>query len=261
MISKGAQGVTVRRMRPGEDRILEPMWRRGFHEMHATAYARMQTSPAFWVFVAANAAFGAWHLLAAAAPQPALLWRALVGCGACAFAAALATPPLGRRIVSFFMWRAVKNQRFLFKSAGGSAEPAYWVAEAAEGGALLGCVCVKLSHTLEREREAGAAAAPGEASVWRLTVDPAARKLGVGRALMAEAERFAQQQGCRAMSLITGNEGSRAFYAKLGYACEESARARRAVFGERGAPRTLLGRMRAAALPRRLQSTILFKKL
>ena len=46
------------------------------------------------------------------------------------------------------------------------------------------------------------------------------RRRGVGRALMAHAERLARERGCPRMQLTTGldNEDARAFYRTLGYA-------------------------------------------
>jgi len=242
--------VDVRRMAPGEEALCEPMWRAGFHEMWPSSYRKMLDSALFWAVAAGNAAVGAYLCSRGA-------WG---GAALGLFFAALAFPPAGARIFSAVMWRAVLAQRFLFKPSP-SRDVAYWVAVAREGGALVGCVCVKEGHTLGREAERGAAEAPGEASVWRLTVAPAARKLGVGRALMAQAEAHARARGAKHMSLITGNDASRAFYCAIGYRPEELGRATRVLFGPSQRPATLLGRLRAAFLPRRLQSTILVKEL
>ena len=249
MLSK----FTVRRMLPGEEAVCEPMWQKGFHEMWPSSYRKMLQSPGFKLFVLLNIGVGGF-LCAQGTP-------ALLAVGACllAFSLSLPIPPLGGAIFSFLMWRAVLNQRFLFKPS--PRDVAYWVAEAAEGGAIVGCVCVKEGHTLAREAERGAPEVAGEASVWRLSVDPAARKLGVGRALMLEAEAYARARGCSAMSLITGNDASRAFYVAIGYGEEQAQRAQRVLFGKEGRPSTILGRLRASFLPSRLRSTILFKEL
>ncbi len=239
-------------MAPGEEALCEPMWRRGFHEMWPSSYRKMLGSAGFWALAAGNVALGAYLCLARGA------WA---GAPLALFFAALAFPPAGGRIFSAIMWRAVHAQSFLFKPCA-TRDVAYWVAVArGGGGALVGCVCVREGHTLGREAERGAAEAPGEASVWRLSVAPAARRLGAGRALMAAAEAHARARGARHMSLITGNDASRAFYCAIGYRPEELGRATRVLFGPSQRPATLLGRLRAAFLPRRLQSTILVKEL
>jgi len=97
--------------------------------------------------------------------------------------------------------------------------------------ALLGCVAVKMVHTLHSERLPGVPVQPGEASVWRLTTVPAARGRGVGRALMTAAEEWAAAQGAHHVSLITGNIESKAFYRRIGYQAEELPRAAAVVFG------------------------------
>jgi len=52
-----------------------------------------------------------------------------------------------------------------------------------------------------------------------LAVDPRAQRGGLGRALMAEAERLLGAAGCAKINLQvrTGNTGVIAFYGKLGY--------------------------------------------
>jgi GNAT superfamily N-acetyltransferase len=52
-----------------------------------------------------------------------------------------------------------------------------------------------------------------------LSVDPARQKGGIGRALIAAAEDFAREHGCRAMDIRTVNLRVElpAFYRKLGY--------------------------------------------
>ena len=55
-----------------------------------------------------------------------------------------------------------------------------------------------------------------------LGVDPDRRGDGIGRALMAEAERLLAERGCPKISLLVreGNDDARAFYAALGYATD-----------------------------------------
>jgi ribosomal protein S18 acetylase RimI-like enzyme len=64
-----------------------------------------------------------------------------------------------------------------------------------------------------------------EASVWRLAVDHNARKMGIGKKLMQEVEYYAKTKNCNNVSLITGNEQSKAFYKKIGYEYESIDRA------------------------------------
>lgn len=53
-----------------------------------------------------------------------------------------------------------------------------------------------------------------------LAVDPDDRRLGYGRALMAEAERLLRARGCPKINLQVraGNDGAIAFYERLGFA-------------------------------------------
>ena len=64
-----------------------------------------------------------------------------------------------------------------------------------------------------------ARAAAGEAEILTLAVAPAARRNGLGRALVAEAARHAQQSGAGAMFLevAVSNAAARALYARLGF--------------------------------------------
>lgn len=61
---------------------------------------------------------------------------------------------------------------------------------------------------------------PVEVVVQSLVVSPTERKAGIGRALMIEAERWAQQSGRSSVALHTRN--AQAFYARLGYAAVAS---------------------------------------
>ena len=74
---------------------------------------------------------------------------------------------------------------------------------------------VGLLHVYERP----ALEKPGEAVVQALVVDEASRGQGIGRALMREAERWAQARGLASITLHTrvDREDARAFYASLGY--------------------------------------------
>ncbi len=60
---------------------------------------------------------------------------------------------------------------------------------------------------------------PREAVVQSIVVDAAARRGGVGRALMAQAERCGREWGCRSVTLSSNvtRAPAHAFYAALGY--------------------------------------------
>lgn len=238
--------IIIRPMRAADVAVLEPVWRSGFAEMGPHSYRKLVSSPRPLLLGAAFA--GA-------------LWAAgfpLAGALCAAGSAALYTP-LGAAALAGALWCAIRAQSLGFKPGGGGGH--FFVAERPQG-ELLGCVCVKEAHTLYREAERGVSAPPsGEASVWRLTVAPAARRMGVGRLLMAAAEAWARERGCGAVSLITGNPESAQFYRKIGYAGESEARARRALWGERGAPAGWLGRLREPLLAARLRATIFSKLL
>jgi GNAT superfamily N-acetyltransferase len=62
------------------------------------------------------------------------------------------------------------------------------------------------------------------AIVENVVVDAAARRLGVGRALMAEAERLSREASCYKLQLLSHQRRTWAheFYRRLGY--EETAR-------------------------------------
>ena len=60
-------------------------------------------------------------------------------------------------------------------------------------------------------------------SVNYLAVHPDAQKQGIGRALMAEVERWCKAEHCPKINLLvrTDNEAVKAFYARLGYEVDE----------------------------------------
>lgn len=55
--------------------------------------------------------------------------------------------------------------------------------------------------------------------IFNVAVDPGSAGAGLGRALMAEAERLARENGHRVMQLTThvGMDRTRAFYARMGW--------------------------------------------
>lgn len=59
----------------------------------------------------------------------------------------------------------------------------------------------------------------GEGYIGELVVDECAEGTGIGRMLVARAERWAREQGFRILTLETGaaNERARGFYNRLGF--------------------------------------------
>ena len=266
--------VYLRLYRGGDNAAVTRMWMLGFLEMADTAHARMCASPAVCSVFAAVAA-SAWALRAPAA----------VPACALAFGAALYTP-LGLALYRALLWQGIRRQahdsmrpevfadKWLSLDPRGAApgawheqRTAFFVAFREEdstgegegaGAVPIGCVAVKFEHTLNRERLAGVAPAPGEASIWRLTTAPEARRLGVGRALMAAAEGFARRSGCRHVSLITGNEDSKKFYANIGYELESEPRACEVLFAR--SPLGVLGFVKARMLKARIAGRNIWHK-
>jgi GNAT superfamily N-acetyltransferase len=83
-------------------------------------------------------------------------------------------------------------------------------------GAEMGGRVVGLLHVFDRP----AIENPREAVVEALVVDQACRRSGVGRMLMAAAERWGSERGCRSVALSSNvvRAPAHAFYAALGYA-------------------------------------------
>jgi len=98
----------------------------------------------------------------------------------------------------------------------GQSGHAVYVAEA--DGRLVGWVHVFVNHSL---------LADTPAEVAGLVVDENHRGRGVGRVLMQQAERWAQERGCRSVRLRSNVLRSRAhlFYEKLGYRVIKSQKA------------------------------------
>ncbi len=88
------------------------------------------------------------------------------------------------------------------------------VAEGADG-MLLGWIHVQTVHGIESDPHA---------EVGGLVVDEAARRRGVGRALMAAVERWAAAQGLREVALRSNviRDDAHAFYRGLGYDCPKT---------------------------------------
>ena len=98
-----------------------------------------------------------------------------------------------------------------------AAREACWIAErdGSDGVAEpIGCVML-----VQARDESSEAVEPGVAQLRLLLVEPAARGLGLGAALVAECEGFARRAGYRRIRLWTQSllTAARAIYAKAGY--------------------------------------------
>jgi DNA-binding MarR family transcriptional regulator/GNAT superfamily N-acetyltransferase len=89
---------------------------------------------------------------------------------------------------------------------------ACWIAE--RDGSQIGCVFL-----VQARDEATQAVEPGTAQLRMLLVEPAARGLGLGVALVNECERFARQAGYRRIRLWTNSLllAARGIYQRAGY--------------------------------------------
>jgi PhnO protein len=85
------------------------------------------------------------------------------------------------------------------------------VAVAEDGGELVGLVATHLVPRLNRERWI--------CRVTELVVDPAARRSGVGRALIAAAEEEARSRGANLLDLTSGDwrDEAHRFYPEAGF--------------------------------------------
>ncbi len=93
-----------------------------------------------------------------------------------------------------------------------NASPVDWLYVAEIGGQIGGVLGFRLRENVERVSRYG------EISV--IVVDEAARRQGVGRALMVFAETLAREQGCIGTWLVSSfarEEEAHRFYADLGY--------------------------------------------
>jgi DNA-binding MarR family transcriptional regulator/predicted N-acetyltransferase YhbS len=93
-----------------------------------------------------------------------------------------------------------------------AAREACWIAE--REGSRIGCVFL-----VQARDEATQAVEPGVAQLRMLLVEPAARGLGLGVALVNECERFARQAGYRRIRLWTHSllRAARGIYERAGY--------------------------------------------
>ncbi len=93
-----------------------------------------------------------------------------------------------------------------------AAREACWIAE--RDGRRIGCVFL-----VQARDEVTQAIVPGTAQLRMLLVEPAARGLGLGVALVSECERFARQAGYRRIRLWTNSllRAARGIYERAGY--------------------------------------------
>jgi DNA-binding MarR family transcriptional regulator/GNAT superfamily N-acetyltransferase len=93
-----------------------------------------------------------------------------------------------------------------------AAREACWIAE--RDGSNIGCVFL-----VQARDDATQAIDPGVAQLRMLLVEPSARGLGLGVALVAECERFARQAGYRHIRLWTNSVllAARGIYERAGY--------------------------------------------
>lgn len=89
-------------------------------------------------------------------------------------------------------------------------ERSHWARVCVRGGTVVGCCHVFSSLILE----AGLVS-----QVGGLVVDDRSRRAGIGRTLMASAERWAAEQGCVSMYVRSNiiREDAHAFYERIGY--------------------------------------------
>ena len=223
--------VSVRLFKPADHDAVVRVWELGFAELAPHVYTNIASRPHFIVAAAIGAA--CW---AAGLRTPAYITAAWL--------AVVFTPPIGRTLLTLLLWRGIKKQgredmtpEMIREKWSVPGESAFFVAE--EGGThrILGCAAVTRHHTLYKEATAAgraAAALPSalrEASVWRVSVDGAARGRGVGRLLMEAIDTWAAANGIVRLSLVCGNPESKQFYRALGYRSEDLEHAMTAALG------------------------------
>jgi GNAT superfamily N-acetyltransferase len=205
--------VRVRRYEPRDHAAVLVVWQAGFRELAPFLQRDLTSTPALLALLAVSGA-------AAACGSPA-------AAGALVCAALALRTPLGLRLATSLLdggiARETRRDMTPHALATTWAVPrasAFFVAEL--GGVVVGCVGVLGRHTLYKEAlglgAASAARAAPEASLWRLSVDAAVRRRGVGRALVDAAESWCVAHGFTRVSLVCGNPRSKRAYARLGYA-------------------------------------------
>ena len=91
----------------------------------------------------------------------------------------------------------------------GDEDSAAYVAESSEAG-VVGWVHIYKRDLIEVETDA---------EIGGLVVDESCRREGIGRLLIEQAERWAAERGCRAVSVRSNvvREGAHSFYPNVGY--------------------------------------------
>jgi len=247
--------VVVRPLRRDDDlRMVVSIWQQGFLELAPHIHRFLKASWVGWAFFGTCFALG-------------LGFKSKWGTISTVAAAAVFYSPIGGWLLRKLLWRGIlaetrrdMTERTLFERYQKPGFSQFLVAEAK--GVVMGCVAISKEHTLYKERRPTATASETEASIWRLSVAPHARKLGVGRLLMAAAEEWARNNRCSHITLVTGNKDSFVFYQRLGYGPETEARAVREIFGAAGA-KGLAASIKLRTLRSRLteRGTILMKAL
>ena len=237
--------LSIRHVRRDDEAVIRPMWEAGFCEMIPFSYERIRGS----VIPALATAAVAGSLYALGAPRAAVICGLLGGC--------LYLPPgrlLHEKLFRLAIAQASKKQMVNLQESWNEREgAAFFVAEDGASREVVGCVGVRMNHTLWKESEKSVVQPEREASVWRLSVSSAARGRHVGAELMRSAETWAREHGADHVSLICGNPESVKFYRKCGYTAETDGRARRVLFGSIDArPQTMTGKLRELWLVRRL---------
>lgn len=244
--SAASSSIAVRALSPRDHSVVVPLWQNGFMEMWPFIQAKMRRA---WFI----------HGIVGCLMGSGLFFRSKVCIGlSIAFAAFIHSPASGWTLRKL-LWQGVLRETkrdmaepHIYEKFMVPGQSTFLVAEN-ERGEILGCVAVVAKHTLYKEARPGVPVAAGEASIWRLSVHPSARRLGVGRRLMAEGEAWARANGCHHISLVTGNGDSQRFYTRLGYGPETRERACRVLFGEQ-TPWSfgIVGLLKAAMLRSRL---------
>lgn len=227
-----------------------PIWQKGFRELSKDAHRDMSSSKVtvFMLSIAAAALVSGRTLAAASILMGAGVLRSAMGEALIGRLMDIAI----RRETSRDMTQEALNTRWAKPG-----ESAFFVAE--YKGRVIGCVGVLGKHTLykEQRRSASNPNKGDEASIWRLSVDASARRLGVGKKLVARVEEWCKEQGYTRISLVCGNTESKRFYERIGYKQVPFERAVAMMFG--GFPDKITGtglgiidRLKLAALRRRV---------
>ena len=220
----GEHQVIIREYRDEDEAIAFKLWKEGFYEMRQDGFEWLSEHPVYHL-VNLCLSYILLHFLLGFSPLLSLAIPLSIGLLDRLTSFHLYTSCM-RLLHGFLFWHAIdligrKDMKSCAAVRRVWMRPSFsnfWVAEV--DGNPVGCVACKMTHTLLDSKSATLFSDGGnakEASVWRLSVDPSARRYGLGRRLMATAERWAGEQGARRVSLITGNKSSKQFYQRIGY--------------------------------------------